>query len=153
MQRFAHLFSLYFFIHMDSERDLTVPCLVMRSNQLTGSSCGNVQNFTSVLQHSKAYSKPHVKMYICQKKLNMSPDCLDCSENWKAQKYGKELYYHLINSLWSDQPKCNTDSQVLKESLLYKNEHSIIYIVWSYLVMAIKRVTEMVFQYKYLTKK
>lgn len=59
----------------------------------------------------------------------MSPNCLDCSENWKAQKYGKELYYHLIKQSVNDQPKCNTDNQVLKESLLYKNEHGIIYIV------------------------
>lgn len=41
MQRFVHICPVFFFIHMDSERDLTAPCLVMRSNQLTGSSCEN----------------------------------------------------------------------------------------------------------------
>lgn len=52
-----------FFLYTWTQRDLTVPCLVMRSNQLTGSSCENVLNFTSVLQHSKAYSKAYVKIW------------------------------------------------------------------------------------------
>lgn len=48
MQRFAHL-SLFFFFHTHGlrERDLTAHCLVMRSNQLTGSSCENGETLLS----------------------------------------------------------------------------------------------------------